>query len=319
MAEAEKTGQWDERTLTVGAAVLTGEIWQLPSGRPGALNGNTPAASGAVRTFRQRPDSFIVPKAVGAWLDGGPVWWDRSASQATGVPPLSDRDFFLGCASGDATEAATIGAVELGRWPAYEIDLHRSGGRSAVVKTAGGPLLAMRGGTLAMELTTDAEAQKLDWLSKRAMSVDAVGVLDATVEVVTNCTAAVGTLFVGVASGTDAADIESVANLAGFKLKLGTDLNIYAESDDGTTDVNPTDTLQDWAVGTPVNLAVDWRDKASVKFHVNGVRVLSGTTFTMTAAAGPLYALVWLAKAANASPGAVAVDRLTVRTAEQRG
>ena len=98
---------------------------------------------------------------------------------------------------------------------------------------------------------------------------------------------------------------------------MGADLNIDAESDDGTTEVAATDTTVDFAVGTPVFLQIDGRNPASLKFYVNGVRVLESTTFNISAATGPLKALFHLEKSSNDSPGNVQLDVLRVRTGQQ--
>lgn len=313
------SGARDRYTLTAAAAVSVGEARQLANGLAAAYAASRAASSGQSVPF-STVGPFVVTKTAGqVWIDGGPLWWDHSANAATCIPPLvtGDRDFFLGCAVGDAASADTTGTVVLNQEPRYEIDFHRDGGDTALVLTAGTPALVQRGGTLDATFSTTAEAQKLDWLSKRSFAVASNWILEAVVEVVTNADADVADLTVGVASDTHASDAEAIPEFAAFHLDLGGNLNVYAASDDGTTDVNPTDTTLDWAVGTPEFWAIDGRDPAAVKFYRNGVRVLEGTTFTLAAATGPLKALFHLEKSSDDSPGRVQLDVLRVRTAEQ--
>ena len=317
MAEAELY-QGDEcpRDYTADAAITGGEVVQLRDGLAAVIP--VDVANGE-KGGAQCEGIFRVEKTTGqVWLDGGEIWWDHSANKATCIPPLAgDRDFYLGSAVGDATSAATEGYVNLNVKPAYEIDLHRSGGDTAVVLTAGTPYIYSRGGSLDAAFSATAEAQKLDWLSKRSFALGSNWILDAVVEVVANADADVADLSIGVANGTNASDADSITESAFFHFDLGADLNIDAESDDGTNEVAATDTTVDFAVGTPVFLQIDGRDPASLKFYINGVRVLSSTTFNISAATGPLKALFHLEKSSNDSPGNVQLDVLRVRTGQQ--
>ena len=317
MAEAELY-QGDEcpRDYTADAAITGGEVVQLRDGLAAVIP--VDVANGE-KGGAQCEGIFRVEKTTGqVWLDGGEIWWDHSTNKATCVPPLAgDRDFYLGSAVGDAASAATEGYVNLNVKPAYEIDLHRSGGDTAVVLTAGTPYIYSRGGSLDAAFSATAEAQKLDWLSKRSFALGSNWILDAVVEVVANADADVADLSVGVANGTNASDADSITESAFFHFDLGADLNIDAESDDGTNETAATDTTVDFAVGTPVFLQIDGRDPASLKFYINGVRVLSSTTFNISAATGPLKALFHLEKSSNDSPGNVQLDVLRVRTGQQ--
>ena len=306
-----------DNRVTVSAAVAAGAVRQLADGRAAVMNGLNAAADGDPRAFTTE-GQFTVPKTASTvGLDGGELWWDHSAGSATPVPQYADRDFYLGVQVGDSASADTTCVVNLNVRPQPVIDLHRDGGDTAVVLTAGTPTLVQRGGSLTASFSATAEAQKLDWLSKRSIPLGAKAILDADVEVVTNADADVADLTIGLANGTHASDAESITEFAVIHLDMGADLNIDAASDDGTTDVNPTDTTVDWAVGTPFRLTIDARDYEDIKFYVNGVRVLSATTFTLTAATGPLFALFHLEKTADDSPGVVSIDNLKVRIAEQ--
>lgn len=312
---------------TAAAAIGSGELHQLADGRAGVKQGLNAAASGDGVAFTTT-GQFTVTKAAGqVWIDGAPIWWDHSANAATCVPPLvaGDRDFFLGSCVGDAASADVAGVVNINVCPVYEIDINRDGGDTAIVKTVVGsttvevPNLISRGGSNTFSFGTTAEAQKVDWLSKRSFALGSNFILEAVVDVVVNCDADVGDLNIGVANDTHASDGDAITEAAFFHFDLGGSLNILAESDDGTTEVGATDTTLDWAVGTPVFLCIDGRDPSDLRYYVNGVEVLNGTANlgNIAAAVGPLKALVHLEKSANDSPGTVQIDMLRVRTAQQ--
>ena len=320
MAEATLHQDDDSiRDYTADAALAAGEVLQLRDGRAGVIYG---ATSSGDAVGAQVEGQFKVAKAAGqVWLDGAPIWWDHSANAATCVPPLvaGDRDFFLGSAVGDVASATTEGIVDLNKHPVYEIDAQRDGGDVAVVKTSGAPYIYSIGGSIEAAFSATAEAQKLDWLSKRSFALGSNWILEAVVEVVTNADADVADLSIGVANATHASDADSITESAFFHFDLGADLNIDAESDDGTTEVAATDTTIDFAVGTPVHLVLDGRDPSNVKYYINGVEVLAATSNlgNIAAATGPLKALFHLEKSSNDSPGVVHLDVLRVRTGQQ--
>ena len=102
----------------------------------------------------------------------------------------------------------------------------------------------------------------------------------------------------------------------------GGSLNLYAESDDGTTEVNATDTTVDFTAGSAVSnrfeVWIDARNPADVQIYIDGVLVLGSTVFTLAAATGPLGLLVLLEKVTGtATAGPVYIDRACLRTAEQ--
>jgi hypothetical protein len=217
----------------------------------------------------------------------------------------------------DVASATVTGCVNLNVEPHYEIDMHVDGGNTAVVLTAGTPYAYNRGGSFEMGFSATAEAQKLDWLSKRSFVLGANWIAEFVVEVVTNADADVGDLNVGVANATHASDADSITESAFFHFDMGADLNLDAESDDGTTEVAATDTTDDWAVGTPIHLVIDGRDPTDLHFYVNGVERLAATAFNISAATGPLKLLIHFEKSANDSPGVVQVDMGRVRMAQQ--
>jgi predicted RecA/RadA family phage recombinase len=311
-----------ELRKNAAAAIASGEVHQMPDGRAGVFTGLCAAAANDRTNWSTDGQKTVAKTASQVWVDGCELWWDHSANSATCIPQYADKDFYLGCAVGDAASAATEGVVNLNVKPSYIIDLHESGGDTAIIKTVVGsttvevPNLVMRGGSAVANFGTTAEAQKVDWLSKRSFPLASNWILDADIEVIVNADADVADLSVGVANATADADAEAITEFVLVHLDMGADLNIDVDSDDGTTDVGITDSTVDWVLGTPFHVTIDGRDPSDVQVYINGVLVLAATTFTLAAATGPLKALFHLEKSSNDSPGTVHLDNLKVRIQE---
>lgn len=298
------------------AAVTGGEVLCLPDGRAGVAV--TDIAAGAQGSFQvsgihrgKKTASLVV-------LPGARMWFDHSANTFTCVPQYADKDFYAGVAVLDSTASETEVDIDLNAKPNYVVDLHESGGDSVVVLTAGTPFCGNRGGALVMAFSATAEAQKADWLSKRSVPLGSNWIWEADVEVYTTADADVADLSLGVANASHASDADSITESAFFHLDLGADLNIDAESDDGTTEVAATDTTIDFVVGTPFHLAIDGRDPTDCKFYVNGVEVLNATADlgNIQLATGPLKALAHLEKSANDTAGEVHLHHMAIRITE---
>jgi predicted RecA/RadA family phage recombinase len=306
---------------TTVAAVEGGTVVQMPDGRAGVV---PKYAAAATLVGAQVCGLHTVAKTTSqVWIDGCRLWWDHSANAATCVPPLTtgDKDFYLGVCVGDVAAATATGKVNLNVRPTYVFDVHRDLFDHTLVKTVVGsttiviPDLIARGGTIDSYFGLTAEAQKLDILSKRSFPLASNPILEAVINIVTTCDADVGDLSIGFANASHASDADSITESVFFHYDLGADLNIDAESDDGTTEVAATDTTIDFAEGTPHYLCIDGRDPSDMKFYINGVEVLNATANlgNVALAAGPLKALFHMEKSANDSPGRVLISELQVR------
>jgi len=313
MAEAAYKEPGCSLDFTPSADVVAGDVLMYLDGRAGV----SPCAilSGELGSLQVEGVAEITKASGVVILAGGQVWWDHSADAATCVPPLTDNDFYVGVAIEDVASTATKVRVLLNQKPHPIIDAHRAGDGfdTTVVLTAGTPHISSRGSSITAAFSATAEAQKLDLLSKRSFPVDADWILEAIVEVVVDADADVADLSVGVANASHASDADAITEACFVHLDMGADNNIYAESDDGTTEVAATDTTIDWAAGARFHIAIDGRDETDIQIYINGVLVLGGTTFTLAAATGPLKALFHLEKTGNDSPGEVHLDELTVR------
>ena len=324
-AIAYRTGDSTTRILSAAAAVASGEIQQLPSGRAGVFTAQNAAASGDVVAFADEGKFTVLKTTSQVWIKGDPIWWDHSANTATCNEPIGagDRDFYLGVACEDATSAATTGIVDLNKPVSWIIDSTRDVFDFNIIKTVVGsttvevPLIFNRAGCTFMQFGTTAEAQTVSMISDRSFAVGSNWICEILLQLDTAADNAAVDIDVGVASAAGTTDFEAVAEFAAFHLD-GDDLNIDAHSDDGTTDKAPTDTTIDIVAGTPIRLKLDGRDLTDVKYYINGAEVLSAEANlgAISAAAGPLKAIVMAEKTSDDSPLGLQA-RIRVRTMQQ--
>ena len=87
---------------------------------------------------------------------------------------------------------------------------------------------------------------------------------------------------------------------------------VYAETDDGTRDVDD--------ISTGVTLGTTYKDfvidftggKSNVKFYIDGVRVCASQTFDMSAYSSGLQPIIQIQKAANTNADGVVVDYIEI-------
>lgn len=309
--------------IVVAAAVAIGEVRQLPDGRAGVLANTSALSVGATGTYDPTSRVYTMPKTASVqFIKGGRAYWDHSA-RAVHFKKANDRDFYLGRFLEDAAAADASCSVILNVDPPYDIDLLRDGVLSVPTGTKavgafGFPKVL--GGSHQLELTATNEPQCIDMLSRDRFAVGSNWVAEFVVVPDANGSTSDVDFNVGVANGTSTTDADAIAESA-FAHIDGGSTNICAESDDGTTEVSATDTGADITAGTAVanrtEIWIDGRDPASVKFYVEGVRVLSGTAFVLTAAAGPLGLLAHLEKVSGTATAKFTVERACVRLREQ--
>jgi len=302
---------------TPTAAVTGGEVVQLADGRAAVLP--VDLASGAKGAAETEGVWTVAKTASIVIVQGQPVYWDHSANSAT-YAPASDRDFFLGFAYDDAASADTTMKVVLNKRPEYKIDIHRGqledAAVAAIVLTAGTPGITKVGGSHRLTFSATAEAQKVDILSRQGFAVGSNWIIEGGFTVVDDGDAAAIDFNIGAASGTHASDADAIAESVFLHLD-GNSLDLYAESDDGTTEVAATDTTVNIALGTPVHFVIDGRNPADVQIYVNGVLQLGATVFDVSAATGPLKLLAHLEKTADDTTAEYYVDYLRVRTMQE--
>lgn len=294
---------------TPSAAVSGGTLVQLPDGRAGFVAGDLAAGQ---KGAAQVAGIYKIAKTAGfALLAGGRVFWDHSANAAH-FKSVNDRDFYVGTVAVDAASADVWVEVALNT---RQRNLFDAAVDPATTTLVGGATITRRGGTHKLALAATNEAEKVDLIAKQGCAPNAKFIFEARVQVVSDGAGAAVDLNVGVASGTHATDFDAVAEFVSVQMDAN-NTQVNAQSDDGTTDVALADTLVDVVENTAYEVWIDGRDRASVKIYVDGVRVLTGTTFTLAAATGPLFAIAHVEKTASTDTYDVDIDRMCLRTME---
>ena len=312
MAEALYLQDGNSIDWTPTAAVTAGEILQISDGRAGFAP--TAIGAGIQGAVQVTGLATVAKTATMVMLKGSRVWWDHSANAAH-LLQVNDKDFFLGTVQEDAASAATTVIVSLNSKPPYTVSLG-DGFISVPVLTAAKnqAIIGHREG-VSLIIDATAEAQKVDALSIRGVAVDTPCIAEALICVNDNGGAALD-VNIGLASATDATSADTIAESLFCHID-GNDLNIFLESDDGSTEVAADDSLADYVVGTPFLVQWDLRDWADVQVYINGVNYLPAVVFDIEAATGPLKCLAHMEKTLDASLGNVTVMRLGIRAFEE--
>ena len=318
-ARSVRTGT-TERVLTF-SSIAAYEVIQCPSGRAGFYDSSVGANANTYVNVTTG-DTCTCQKTTGfVALRGNRAYWDHSAAKVY-YKPVSDRDFYIGRFAQDASSASDNCEVVLNADPAYDIDLARDAFISILVGTpaAGGfgyPL--SQGGSTVLELTATSEAQKVDALSVAGFSKVSNVIVEGAFRVLADGAGATPDLSLGIANASHTSDADLITESCFIHLN-GNDLNIYAESDDGITEVAATDTTIDYTEGSSLSVRVefwiDMRDEADVQFYINGSNVLPSSVFALGDAAGPFFLLAHLEKTSSTDVYKVAVDWMRARLCE---
>lgn len=322
MSEAKSVRSFGIDRQKATATVTPDELLQGPTGKAGAHDN-----ASAVVT-----DSYFDLTTVGQFtlkkagdfvaLRGGRAFWDHSANQVT-YKKNHDRDFYIGRFADDASLTAISCVVDLNADPNYDLELGTDAFESALVGTpaAGGfgypvPL----GGALLFELDGTNEAQKVDALSVNGFDKDAKAIVEGAFRVLSDGAGTNPDISIGIANGTHSSDADLIAESMFVHLD-GNAVDVLAESDDGTTEVVAIDTTVNYTEGSGlanrVEFWIDMRDPADILLYIDGVQVLSGSTFKLDAAVGPLFLLVHVEKTSSGDVYKLAVDWLRARFVDQ--
>lgn len=302
------------------SAIDAGQVIQLPDGR--AAVATTDIAAGVLGALQVEGQYEVAKTASIVFLAGGRVFWDHSANKAH-FKTVNDRDFYVGTVVSDAASAATTVTVNLNVQQRNTIDALNGPSLSVATGTvaAGGfDLPKLYGGAKGLSLTATSEVQCVDILSVDRVAIASNPILEAQFRLGANGSTSAVDISIGFANGTSASDASAVAERCFVHIDGGA-LDLFAESDDGTTETALVDTTINVTAGSAVSDRVevwmDARDPADVQIYVNGSLVLSGSTFTLEAATGPLGLLAHLEKSTGtATAGPVYIDRLVCRTME---
>lgn len=314
-AEAVQRRDDDVLQFTADGAYASGQVLQMPDGRAGFVLGLNARASGDEVSVRVCGIAEVAKTTGVVILDGDPLYWDRSANTATPLKAVAGGDFFIGTAVGDAASAATTVKVLLNEQPQYLIDALKDPTDTVLVLTSGTPALTMGPGYAKLAFSATAEAQKVDLLSKHSIPTTVPFIVEGRAAVYDIGDNGAVDMNLGIANDTHASDADSITESC-FLHFDGTALSILAESDDGETEVAATDTTIDAVDDTYFDFRLDCRDLTDIGVYINGVQVLTGTTFKLDAATGPLKLLAHIEKTANDTLGELRINHLAIRAAD---
>jgi hypothetical protein len=293
------------------------ECWQTPTGKAGVYD--TPTAVSSGNYFDMRTDgAWTFVKTAGfVALKGNRAYWDHSANAVT-YRKVNDRDFYIGRFAEDASSAATSCVVELNEDPPYDLDICRDPYLSVFVGTQGLNTMGIfrRGGAHKFILSSTNEAQKMDILTKDGFALAANAIIEFAVDVISDGAGTAVDVSIGAANATDSDNADDITDSVFMHLNAN-DVNIYFESDDGSTEVAATDSTIDYTEGTRFEVWMDFRDPASVKMYVNGSAVLTGTTFDVSASVATLKLLAHIEKTAAADTYELDLEWFRAHYAEQ--
>lgn len=304
-------------TVTAPAAGASGQVIQLADGRAGVVVGANSAsdayAAGDLITVAVAGQYTVAKTASVVLLDGGRAYWDRSANSATFTQ--ASGDFYLGCVVGDAAASAGGVVVDLNRKPEYRIELGKGKWANGATNGLGVTQTALGGTGVTLSFDAVAEAAMA-----AIYSVDTVPVADGPIFEGRFAIYDIGDdaaldISIGLANGTHATDFDSVTESVLFHLD-GNSLVINGESDDGTIENAAATTGTSAVDDTFFEVWIDCRNIASCKLYIDGVQKLSGTTFNLSAATGPLLPIVHIEKTSNDTTADVRVDWMGVRTTD---
>lgn len=305
---------------TANAALAAGLVKQLIHGEAGLYGGLNSAASGDAVTW-QTKDQFVLPKlSTISILAGGRVYWNVVNGYCTYNRSANSQDFYIGRAMADALNGTTTVTVNLNipHRDLYDFDLSRDPFQTVFVGTrAIGTLdLQDRGGSIELSLAGTNEAEKVDALGSDGFATAAGAIIEGAITVIADDNSTNATFTIGAASGTNATAFSNAAQYIGFQVKHA-DTHIYALSSDGTTTVAATDTTKTYAVGTRFEFWIDMRTPGACVMYVNGVQVLSATTFGVSAATAAWKLLAHLVKTSSTDTMDVQVEWLKCRLQQQ--
>lgn len=321
MAQAQFVQAGENLDYTADVARSAGEVIQLADGRAAVVT--TDLAIGELGSVAVGGVWKVEKTTSMVLLAGGRVFWDHSANKAH-YKTVNDRDFYVGTAIADAASAGTTVDVALNVQQRNTIDALNGPSLSVATGTiaAGGfDLPKSYGGAKGLSLTATSEVQAVDILSVDRVAIASNPILEAQFRLGANGSTSAVDISIGFANGTSASDASAVAERCFVHIDGGA-LDLFAESDDGTTETALVDTTVNVTAGSAVanrfEVWMDARNPADVQIYVDGVNVLPDSVFTLAAATGPLGLLAHLEKTTGtATAGPVYIDRLVCRTMEQ--
>jgi len=312
-------GTADELKKVLAAAASAGAFHQNADGRATYMYGLNAAAVDDQRTFYPA-NQISIPKTTGiVILDGGRVYFDRSAGSAT-FRTVNDRDFYVGVAVGDAASADSTIVVNLNVEPRYETAMW--GGKVISQNiwtpeaTNGLGVTPHFGGAAQFAFDAVAEAAQVALYSERTFPIASNAIFEFRWAIANKGDNSALDIDIGLSNGSHATDFESVTEYVAFHLD-GNTLDLDAHSKDGFSNVSITDTTINLTEGTYVECWIDCRDQDDIQMYVDGVLVLGSSRFTLNGATGPVKPIIMMEKTSDDTVADLRVAFAQVRIAEQ--
>jgi hypothetical protein len=179
---------------------------------------------------------------------------------------------------------------------------------------AGAPTHALldegHGGVYKMTLANNDEVEvlSLNWGDVNSLDIDLLLSFEAHLAA---STIAANELFVCGLGTNQADDEDAVTANCWFKAEAAMDLLV--ETDDGVTDDDDNDTTLNLVADTEYRLGIEFWDKTNIIFRVDGARVLSASTFTMTGFSACLQPYIQLQKASGAGVPYLLLNSVQIR------
>ncbi len=263
MASATLVRKENELRKLLTAAAATGVVHQHGDGRAAFMQGLAAGSIGDTRNFSPVGQVSIPKTASICFLDGGRVYWDRSAG-AGHFKKVNDRDFYVGRAVGDAASADTTMTVNLNvPLSLYDVDIMRDPVLSALAGTsaAGGFGYPVRlGGSHILELSSTNEAQKVDVLSVDGFAIAAKAIIEGQFRVISDGAGTVVDFSIGVANGTHATDADSITESMFLHMDANVTTILAQSTGSGAeTDIAAVTTTKTYTEGSAVANRVDNR------------------------------------------------------------
>jgi predicted RecA/RadA family phage recombinase len=313
VAEATTSKDANANALDVIApealAVGTHKVLQSADGRAGVVASSLAVASGDKVTLITNGQFTVIKTDGVVILDGAKVYWDRSANSATPLKALAGADFYAGVAVGDWASDATSMVIDLNLLPAYTIDVMRDATETVNV---GDATVAMGPGYATLNIAATSEAEKTDIMSQHSVPVTVPFIVEGRFAVIDTPSGAATDFNIGIANDTHATDGGAITE-AVF-IHFDNALDIFLESDDGTTEVAPTDSTVDATEGVYIDFAFDCRDLTDIQIYLDGVLMLPDTVFALGDATGPIKLLTMIEKTTGTEVGILRIAELTMRT-----
>lgn len=308
-AEAKTYGEVAEIKTSTAVALSAGQVLQAPDGRAAVYNGLKAAEANDQVTLQVAGQANVAKSTSVVFLPGQEVWWDAKNNYAT---YRLAGTFFVGFAVLGAAVADSYVKTELNRIAIPQISFTNGRNLWTEAATDGLGVTQETNGPAILSFDAVAEVAMAAIYSQDTIPVDQIQTFEAEVAIFDIGDNAALDISIGVANATHATDMDAATETCLIHLD-GNALDIFAESDDGTTEVAATDTTKNAVDDTYFFIQMDFRDIDDIQIYINGANVLPSSAFKLDAATGPLLAIAHIEKTSDNTLADVRVREMNLR------